>query len=89
MWKKSKMVLKLTLSTNGRPEAEIFTPVQVSGVDEGLSLVSFVLLRERRFRTVDFGEATFRIGKQKLEADRGGKFLVCEEVKSLAVKIIS
>ena len=72
--------MKLTLFTYGMPDAEILTPVEVASADEVQSLVGIALPRERSFRTIDVGGANFRIGKQKLEAEREGDLLIFEEV---------
>ena len=78
-WKNSRTVLKFTFVTKGgMPETLVG---QIMGTEEDSFLVFFGVRETRELRLIDFGDATFRIGKLLLEAERStGDWLTFEEM---------
>lgn len=77
-WKKSRMVLKLTMLTKGGMP-NIFRG-EISWLDAEGKVVSFAVSATRDFLPLDLNGANFRVGKRMVEARRGKEdFLVFEE----------
>ena len=83
-WKVSATVLKLSLLETGeKPEV---LRGKITAVDVNHRLVSFFVGRSRPLPRLDFGGASFRIGKFTLEAEREGNILMFEEETRISSK---
>ncbi|HEV2195146.1 MAG TPA: hypothetical protein VGR55_06170 [Candidatus Acidoferrum sp.] len=79
MWKKSRTVLKVTVLTKGG-YPNILTGEVVSVIEETFS-VGFLDPKTRKAWVNDFRDASFRLGKRSLEAERStGELLMVEEL---------
>jgi hypothetical protein len=79
LWKASSTVLKLTAVTKG--EMPEILRGEISSLDEELCLVGFAVTATRSYKGIDFGGASFRVGKRVVEAERGEDCLMFEEIE--------
>jgi len=78
VWKESRTVLKLIAVTKGGiPE---ILRGRISSLDEELRLVGFAVTATRSFKAIDFSDASFRVGKCVVEAERREDCLMFEEI---------
>ena len=69
VWNESRTVLKLTaLTKDGKPE---ILRGRISSLDEERHLIGFAVTAARSFKVIDVGDASFRVGKSVVEAERG------------------